>query len=410
MVVWGGSVLNTGGRYDPAVDIWKPTSTTNAPEGRLWHTAIWTSTEMVVWGGYNGAGCCASVLNTGGRYDLATDTWTPVSMGNAPAPRRQHTAVWTGSRMVVWGGSSVFSALNTGGLYDPMTDSWTSMSETDAPPARAEHSAVWTGSVMVVWGGANPTNLNTGGRYDPTADIWTPTTTGNAPAGRYAHTAVWTGGLMIVWGGVGGSNSGARYDPIADSWTAMSGTGAPMPRYRHTVVWTGEFMIVWGGLGATDFNDGGRYCACSEAVYYQDGDGDGYGDPVVTVLSCRQPAGFVVTGTDCNDAAAGVWGIPTEVQDLHFSDQATLTWAPPADPGAASIVYDAIRSEEAADFVIGSVCVSTDGPDASVADPEVPLVGRGFYYLVRAQNACPGGEGSLGANSSGTPRSARSCP
>jgi len=36
MIVWGGFVstgnyLNTGGRYDPATDIWRATSITNAP-------------------------------------------------------------------------------------------------------------------------------------------------------------------------------------------------------------------------------------------------------------------------------------------------------------------------------------------------------------------------------------------
>jgi hypothetical protein len=34
--------------------------------------------------------------------------------------------------------------------------------------ARAYHSAVWTGTQMIVWGGWNGTDvLNTGGRYTP---------------------------------------------------------------------------------------------------------------------------------------------------------------------------------------------------------------------------------------------------
>ena len=56
MIVWGGnccggSYLNTGGRYNPATDSWTATSTANAPDGRLIHTAVWTGTEMIVWGG-----------------------------------------------------------------------------------------------------------------------------------------------------------------------------------------------------------------------------------------------------------------------------------------------------------------------------------------------------------------------
>ena len=35
----------------PCTHAWTPTSTTNAPEGRQNHTAVWTGTEMIVWGG-----------------------------------------------------------------------------------------------------------------------------------------------------------------------------------------------------------------------------------------------------------------------------------------------------------------------------------------------------------------------
>jgi hypothetical protein len=77
-------------------------------------------------------------------------------------------------------------------------DTWTATSTSNAPAARAYHTAVWTGSEMIVWGG-NLSPLNTGGRYDPTTDRWTATSTTNAPDGRSGHTAVWTGTEMIIW-------------------------------------------------------------------------------------------------------------------------------------------------------------------------------------------------------------------
>jgi hypothetical protein len=45
MIVWGGSegitgVPGTGGRYDPATDSWTPTTTTGAPLARENHTAV----------------------------------------------------------------------------------------------------------------------------------------------------------------------------------------------------------------------------------------------------------------------------------------------------------------------------------------------------------------------------------
>ena len=60
---------------------------------------------MIVWAGFYcdfDEGCYFT--DTGGRYDPATDSWTPTSRVNAPSARREHTAVWTGSEMIVWGG------------------------------------------------------------------------------------------------------------------------------------------------------------------------------------------------------------------------------------------------------------------------------------------------------------------
>src|SRR5213594_297433 len=90
------------------------------------------------------------------------NTWTATSTTNAPAARDSHTAVWTGSEMIVWGGYNGSSFLNTGGRYNPGTDSWIATSTTNAPAGRQEFAAVWTGSEMIVWGGFDGTNLNTG--------------------------------------------------------------------------------------------------------------------------------------------------------------------------------------------------------------------------------------------------------
>lgn len=56
VIVWGGydgsAVLGSGARHDPTADVWLPMSTIGAPDGRMAHTAVWTGTEMIVWGGY----------------------------------------------------------------------------------------------------------------------------------------------------------------------------------------------------------------------------------------------------------------------------------------------------------------------------------------------------------------------
>ncbi len=277
MIVWGGAEIgtsfNTGGRYDPATDTWGAvTSTTgNVPSVRDHHTAVWTGTEMIVWGGSSYGG---SLLDTGGRYNPATDTWdapTSVSFGT-PLARYGHTAVWTGTEMIVWGGYSGGGWLNSGGRYNPSTDTWGAATAISAstPAARVGHVAVWTGSNMVIWGGVNNNGvLDTGGRYDPATNSWGAATasSGVVMGGRENATAVWTGTQMIVWGGSSGNsyqNTGGRYDPATDTWTAGPSTNGSVPTGRgsHSAIWTGTEMIVWGGSDNINYSlaNGGRWC------------------------------------------------------------------------------------------------------------------------------------------------------
>src|ERR1043166_4445248 len=269
MVVWGGwdggTFFNTGGRYNPLTDSWTATSTTDAPPPTRYQTAVWTGSEMIVWGG-----CCPT--NTGGRYNPNTDSWTATSTTNAPSARFWHTAAYIGGKMIIWGGcTNLFCDPPyefSGGRYDPITDSWTATSTTNAPSGRVNHTAVSTGSEMIVWGGAlsfGSNHTNTGGRYNPSMDSWTATSITNAPAPRWQHVAVSTGGEMIVWGGVGQMefNTGGRYNPIADSWTPTSITNAPPATEDLAAVWTGTEMIVWGGCCWR--RTGGRYCAATSS-------------------------------------------------------------------------------------------------------------------------------------------------
>jgi len=272
IVVWGGRAAesiysNTGGRYNPSIDNWTSTTTINAPSGRIWHTAIWTGSEMIVWGGLNNV---VGDLNTGGRYNPGADSWTATSTADAPTGRFFHTAVWTGSAMVVWGGTDDISYFNTGGRYNPNTDSWTATSTSNAPSGREDHAAVWTGSEMIVWGGyvydGDDNYLDTGGRYNPVTNSWIATANSNVPEGRDVPSGIWTGSKMIIWGGFGVNgylNTGGSYSPDTNSWTTVSITGAPSPRAGHVAVWTGREMIIWGGIFQYyDYyflNTGGRY-------------------------------------------------------------------------------------------------------------------------------------------------------
>lgn len=56
-------------------------------------------------------------------------------------------------------------------------------------------------------------------------------------------------------------------------------------------------------------------------------------------------------------------------------------------------------------------CLETnDGPNTTATDATALSVGQRYFYLTRAQNACPQGTGSLGNMSSGAPRVGVDCP
>lgn len=272
MIVWGGNTptgvsYNDGGKYSPVTNSWTPTSLVGAPSPRAFHSVIWTGppqNKMIVWGGATFYG--SGTLNDGGVYDPVSNIWTPTSLVGAPSGRSTHTAVWTGTEMIVWGGyddaNNTITTLNDGARYNPTTNMWSPMSMTGAPSPRSEHTAIWTGTEMIVWGGTSTpwsllTTLNTGARYNPNLNSWSAVTLVSAPAAMKDHSAIWTGSKMIVWG-----EGGAIYDPSADVWAPMCLTNEPGWRSWHRAIWTGgplNEMIIWGGTTGGVFNTGGIY-------------------------------------------------------------------------------------------------------------------------------------------------------
>src|SRR4030095_851505 len=82
-----------------------------------------------------------------------------------PGSRRGHSAVWTGAEMIVWGGGDENEELDTGGRYNPATDTWSAISRVNSPTARTSFTSIWTGTEIIVWGGyGDSADLNSGGR------------------------------------------------------------------------------------------------------------------------------------------------------------------------------------------------------------------------------------------------------
>ena len=116
---------------------------------------------------------------------------------------------------------------------------------------------------------------------------------------------------------------------------------------------------------------------------------------------------------DCLPLDSGAWEKPPwEVPDLNFFDSETLQWQKAPDFfGATAVQYDTVRAGNPSDFRSAFTCVeSGDGSDMQAVDASTPGLGEVFYYLIRARNACPNSEGSLGTSSDGTELIGAPCP
>jgi hypothetical protein len=162
----------------------------------------------------------------------------------------------------------------------------------------------------------------------------------------------------------------------------------------------------FGPATTADLRGGG----CILRPYYADADADGYGDAADAVDACAPPAGRVPFAADCNDADAGEWGVPGEVQFLRFTSSTALAWFEPGDRGGAAgaVGYDTLRAGDSRGFGAPFCVERDDAGDTVASDASSPPAGSGFFYLVRAVTAC--GTGTAGAASDGTPRAAGSCP
>ena len=55
-----------------------------------------------------------------------------------------------------------------------------------------------------------------------------------------------------------------------------------------------------------DNNCNGQIDEGVKSTYYQDADGDAYGNPIASIQACSQPAGYVLDSTDCDDSNAAI--------------------------------------------------------------------------------------------------------
>lgn len=218
--------------------------------GRDSHTLVWTGTEMIAFGGERWTAAPALEYRAdGAAYNLATDTWR--TLPDYPLGRRSgHSAVWTGTRMIVWGGSDGSALTNTGAAYDPGAGTWTTIKASPLS-ARRFHAAAWSAATgqMLIWGGEGTSSaFADGAAYSPATDTWTALPA--APiTGRSPRLGCMIGSSFAVWGGgySADEKNGAFYDPVAKTWSYI--TPAPGTVDSWDSVWAAgpDELFLWGG-------------------------------------------------------------------------------------------------------------------------------------------------------------------
>jgi hypothetical protein len=141
-----------------------------------------------------------------------------------------------------------------------------------------------------------------------------------------------------------------------------------------------------------------------------DSDGDGFGNSADNCPTISNPdqidTDFDSYGDSCDCAPSdpNTFAVPTEVTGLAFSaDKQTLSWTSGPPPPGPSTVYAILRGD-VADLPVNN------GPSETCVVNAVPApsVGQGFWYLVRAENAC--GVSSYGFATGGVERISAACP
>jgi N-acetylneuraminic acid mutarotase len=147
-----GNLFADAASYDPASGNWRKLPSLPAP--RTDATATWDGEEVLVVGGRIGGAKRSVPCDCAHAYNPATGHWR--QLPSMPYARSGHAAVWTGSQLLVWGGENGLdgkpAAPPSGVAFDPVTMRWSQLPRSPLRGRTRAH-AVWTGTTMLIWGG-----------------------------------------------------------------------------------------------------------------------------------------------------------------------------------------------------------------------------------------------------------------
>ena len=272
MIVLGGApslspqaeALSQVASFDPAA--WKWRELGSLPYAAHGISAVWTGSEVVVWGGVSDRTDPTSVTSRGAVLDPVINEWRDLPA--APITGRwSHLSVWTGREVLMWGGlqsdpdGETLRWVSDGAAYDPVAGVWREIPKAPLPDRLESVVGAWTGMEFVVWAGRAEVTPGTfgsvGAAYDPVLGSWSPIADAPLEPGLYAGT--WAGGGLVVVGGVAEDRAAARaaiFDPAVGEWRQLPSPPGGV-RYGPTVTAAGDRLFVYGGdrnerLGTVD--------------------------------------------------------------------------------------------------------------------------------------------------------------
>ena len=196
---------------------WQPIA--DAPiQGRQDHVAVWTGTEMIVWGGLPGPTKADDVRTSNGMegaaYDPASGTWRSLAPASIVG-RERPAAAWTGREMLVWGGTSWSGApAGDGAAYDPVTDTWRHLPDAPFAPSGTQASVWARDRWILVDGSAAAGSMRlSAAAYLPDANRWEPLPGLDLP-GRASFSVAWSDDQVVLFAtAFGGRAVGFHIDP-----------------------------------------------------------------------------------------------------------------------------------------------------------------------------------------------------
>jgi hypothetical protein len=217
---------------------------------------------------------------------------------------------------------------------------------------------------------------------DLTATICSGTSFNYTPTTTYANSTIsWTRQMVA---GISNDALTASQFSSPDE-VLVNTTNAPIDV-------TYAFAIAFGGCV---LNQNVVVTVNPSSLWYEDADGDGFGNSLVSQLSCSQPASYVLDSTDCNDLAYSSSNICNTILNLklfvqgYYSGQNLMNSSRINQSNAGQLYVDDV-TVELRDAVELTLIASKNAqlfPDGSVHCEFSSAITGSFYITVRGTNS-----------------------